>query len=98
MAHSKNAAAVSPDVVRAVDQKSRITLPKEFANCTVVVERVGDNELRIRKARIVPEDEALAMETSIPPLSERDWNSFIAALDAPPAPNAALKRLMKKRR
>lgn len=37
-------------LTRKIDGKSRLTLPPDFANSLVTVERVGD-EVRIRKAR-----------------------------------------------
>ncbi len=37
---------------RKTDQKGRLTLPSDFADCLVTVERVGD-ELRVRKAQRV---------------------------------------------
>ena len=42
---------------RTTDRKARVTLPKAFANCTVIVEEVSKTEVRIRKAKVVPEDE-----------------------------------------
>ena len=36
---------------RKADGRARIVLPDDFANETVVVERVGPNELRLRKKR-----------------------------------------------
>jgi antitoxin component of MazEF toxin-antitoxin module len=36
---------------RKTDQRARIVLPDDFANQTVVIERVGDNELRLRKKK-----------------------------------------------
>lgn len=36
--------------VRKTDAKGRLTLPSDFANCLVTIERIGDG-LRIRKAR-----------------------------------------------
>jgi hypothetical protein len=38
--------------MRKTDSKGRLTLPGDFADCLVTVERVGD-ELRVRKARQV---------------------------------------------
>jgi hypothetical protein len=38
-----------PAVTRKTDGKARVTLPEDFANCVVTVERDGD-EVRIRKA------------------------------------------------
>ncbi len=42
---------------RTTDAKGRVCLPKAFANATVVIEQVSETELRVRKARVIPEDE-----------------------------------------
>ena len=39
-------------LTRKTDQKARLTLPSDFADCLVTVERVGV-ELRVRKAKRV---------------------------------------------
>jgi antitoxin component of MazEF toxin-antitoxin module len=36
---------------RQVDEKGRTTLFQDFAGSTVTIERVGPNELRVRKVR-----------------------------------------------
>ena len=36
---------------RKTDRRARIVLPKDFANEVVVIERVGANELRLRKKK-----------------------------------------------
>ncbi|MFO0968756.1 MAG: hypothetical protein U0793_24635 [Gemmataceae bacterium] len=36
---------------RKADQRARLVLPDDFANETVVIERVGANELRLRKKK-----------------------------------------------
>jgi antitoxin component of MazEF toxin-antitoxin module len=38
-------------MTRKADRRARIVLPEDFANETVVIERVGANELRLRKKR-----------------------------------------------
>src|SRR5262249_38272183 len=76
------------------DEKARITLPKNFANSTVLVEQVSDTELRIRKARVIPEDELPFVEEAMAPLSDRDRDVFLALLDNPPPPNDALRGLL----
>ena len=43
--------------VRRVDSKCRLTLPREFADATVIIEYRSQNDLRVRKARVIPEDE-----------------------------------------
>lgn len=79
--------------IRVTDSKARVTLPRAFANSTLLVEVRNDNEIVIRKAKVVPLGEGEEAPPSIT-LSERDWDAFVAALDNPPAPNAALKNLM----
>ncbi len=37
-------------LTRKTDQKGRLALPSDFANCLVTVERFGD-EIRVRKAQ-----------------------------------------------
>ena len=39
-------------LTRKTDQKGRLTLPGDFVDCLVTVERVGE-ELRVRKAKKV---------------------------------------------
>jgi antitoxin component of MazEF toxin-antitoxin module len=38
-------------VTRKADQRVRLVLPDDFANETVVIERIGANELRLRKKK-----------------------------------------------
>src|SRR5438552_6829324 len=76
------------------DEKARITLPKTFANSTVLIEQVSETELRIRKARVIPEDDLPFIEEAMAPLSDRDRDVFLALLDNPPPPNDALRRLL----
>ncbi len=77
---------------RTTDAKARVTLPRGFANATVIIERVSDTEVRIRKARVIPEDEMRFSEETRPPLSDRDRDRFLDLLDNPPRPSAALRR------
>ncbi len=76
------------------DEKARINLPREFANSTLLVEQISDTELRIRKARVIPEDDLAFVEEAIAPLSDRDRDIFLALLDNPPPPNDDLRRLL----
>lgn len=39
-------------MTRRVDARGRVRLPSDFANQTVIVERVSENEVRVRKARV----------------------------------------------
>jgi hypothetical protein len=81
---------------RTTDNEARITLPRAFADCTVLIEQVSDTEIRIRKGRVIPEDEIPFWEENLPPLSERDRDLFLALLDSPPPPNKVLRRAAAK--
>jgi hypothetical protein len=83
-------------LTRTTDRKARVSLPRSFANTTVLIEEVSETELRIRKARVIPEDEVRFVEESPVRLSDRDRDLFLALLDAPPAANEALKGLATK--
>jgi len=43
---------------KRVDSKGRVTLGKHFANRTVLVLRTSENEVVVKLARVIPEDEA----------------------------------------
>jgi hypothetical protein len=77
---------------RTTDAKGRVCLPKAFANATVIIEQLSETELRVRKARVVPEDEMRFREETPLVLSDGDRDRFLKALDKPPKPNAALRR------
>ena len=47
---------------RTADSKGRVALGKEFANTPVIIKRVSPSEIRVIKARIVPESEAWLWE------------------------------------
>lgn len=49
---------------RKVDAKARTTLFDDFAGCTVTIERVGPEEVRIRKVRTVTRKYTLAQLVS----------------------------------
>jgi hypothetical protein len=82
---------------RTTDSKARVSLPREFANATVIVEQVSDTEIRIRKAVVVPEEEMPFYEEAVAPLSNRDRDRFIALLESPPEPSDALRRAAARR-
>lgn len=83
-------------VTRKTDPKARVSLPKAFANTTVIIDQITDTELRIRKARIIAENEVRFVEESSTPLSDRDRDIFLALLDKPPKANEALRRAAAK--
>jgi uncharacterized protein DUF1778 len=82
---------------RSTDAKGRVSLPKAFVNATVIIEQINENELRIRKARVIPEDEIRFPEEAAIVLSDEQRERFLQALDHPPKPNAALRRLMTRK-
>jgi len=84
-------------LTRNTDPKGRVSLPKSFASSTVIIEQVSGTELRIRKARVVPEDEIRFTEENRRPLSDRDRDLFLQLLDQPPPPSPALRRLLRPR-
>lgn len=81
---------------RSTDAKARVSLPKAFANSTVIIDQVSETEVRIRKAIVIPEDEVRFYEETVPPLSDRDRDRFLEILDNPPEANEALKRAARK--
>jgi len=83
--------------LRESDSKGRLTLPKQFANSTLLIEVKSDVELVIRKARVIPlaPGDELPPVGMIEPLSDADRDLFLAALDGPtPTPTGSLKRAM----
>jgi hypothetical protein len=85
--------------LRETDGKGRVTLPRGYANATLLIEVVSDVELRIRKAKVVPltssEEEPRFSEEEPLILGGADKDFFLAMLDNPPKANEALKKLMK---
>jgi uncharacterized protein (DUF1778 family) len=81
---------------RTTDAKARLVLPKSFANATVVVEQLNDTEIRVRRAKVVPEDELPFIEETSRRLSDRDRDRFLRLLAKPPAAKAALKAAVSR--
>lgn len=67
-----------------------------FANPTVVIAHVSETEIRVRRARMVPEDEAPFSEEAIAPLSNRDRDRFLALLANPKRLSPFLKRAIAR--
>jgi hypothetical protein len=88
-------------ITRSTDAKARVSLPKSFANATVLIEEVSETEVRIRKARVVPEEDFRFSEERPRTLSKRDRDRFLSALGEAPAPAPSLKKAVaayKRRR
>jgi len=83
-------------ITRTTDQKARVSLPKAFANATVIIEQISETEVRIRKAQVIPEDEVRFAEEFVAPLSNHDRDLFLSLLDNPPVANEALKKAAAK--
>jgi Protein of unknown function (DUF1778) len=83
-------------LTRTTDRKARVSLPRSFANATILIEEVSDTELRIRKAQVIPEDDIRFREEVSMPLSDRDRDVFLTLLENPPPPNKALRKLVAK--
>jgi len=77
---------------RTTDAKGRLVLPRSFANATVIIEQVSETELRVRRAKVIPEDELPFGEELTATLTDRDRDRFLDLLANPPAPTAALKK------
>jgi hypothetical protein len=90
--------SVTAPLTRTTDAKARVTLPKSFAKATVILEQINETEVRIRKARVVPEEKVQFLEETKVVLSDRDRDIFLAMLDKPAKPNQALRRLLGKKR
>jgi uncharacterized protein (DUF1778 family) len=77
---------------RTTDAKARLVLPKAFANAVVIVEQLSETEIRVRRAKVIAEDDLPFAEESVSPLSERDRDRFLELLATPPAPTPTLKK------
>lgn len=85
-------------LTRTADDRGRITLPKGFANATVIVQQINESEVRIRLASDGCDEQPQFVEETSTRLSNEDRDRFLALLKSPPKPNAALKRAMAKHR
>jgi len=84
--------------IRTADSKGRVVLPG-FANATVIVEAMSDTEFRVRKARVIAEDELHFPDDGIHiKLTERETQQLLDLLDNPPKPTAAARRAAKRYR
>jgi uncharacterized protein (DUF1778 family) len=83
---------------QTVDARARVTLPKGFAKATVILEKISETELRIRKAGGTARAVREFPEHTVTMLSDRDRDRFLELIGNPPPPNAALRKAMSKRR
>lgn len=80
--------------VRESDADGRVTLPRDFASATLLLEQVSDVELVIRKTAPSQPVRRTDAELGVIRLSADEFDAFVAALDHPPAPTDHLRRLM----
>ena len=73
---------MSSMTLRFTDKKARLILPARFASSAVLVEEVSENELRIRKAVILPEDKVPFTEDNRSALSDEDRDFVLSLLAA----------------
>lgn len=83
---------------RTTDAKGRLLLPKGFANVTVIVEQVSDCEIRVRRAKVVAEDDLRFAEETAMPLSDRDRDRFLEMIAHPEAPSPVLEAAAARHR
>ncbi len=83
---------------RTTDAKARLVLPKSFANATVIIEQVSDTELRVRRAKVIAEDDLAFAEESASPVSDRDRDRFLSLIANPPTPTPALKKAASRQK
>ncbi len=51
-------------ITKTADSKGRINFGKHFANKTFIVEQIGETELKLELARVIPEREAWLYQNS----------------------------------
>lgn len=85
-------------LTRTTDDRGRVTLPKAFANATVIVQQINESEVRIRLASDGCDEQPQFIEESLTRLTNADRDRFLALLKSPLKPNAALQRAMAKHR
>jgi hypothetical protein len=62
----------------------------------VIMDQVGETEIRIRKAVVIPEEGFRFREQTATPLTDFDRDHFLSLLNHPPTPNEALKRTARR--
>lgn len=83
-------------ITHVTDANANVTLPMSFANTTVIIEQVSDEEVIIRKAEITSEEKIIFREEIVTPLSDRDRDCFLEMLDNPPPPNDVLMDAVRR--
>ena len=84
---------------RTTDKKARVSLPKAFADCTVLIEQVSERRSVSARRRSSRKTRSDSTRRSPEPLSRSATATCSSAdlLENPPPPNEALRRCMGKR-
>lgn len=84
------------EIYRTADSKGRVALPG-FANAMLIIERIDDTEYRVRRAKVIAQEEVRFSEEEPPlKLTARDAANVLEAMADPPAPNQAARRAVKR--
>jgi len=83
---------------RTADDRGRVTLPKSFANRTVLIQQINETEVRVCLVSESRSRRTTFIEETSWPLSDAARDQFLKLLDAPPKPNAELKRALNRHR
>ncbi len=75
-------------LTRTADATANIALPQSFANATVLIEQLNEDELIIRRAPSMTEE-------FLSPLSDKDRDIVLSLLDSPSAPNESLRKAIQ---
>lgn len=84
-------------LMRTTDAKGRVLLPAGFANATVLLDVVGEGELRIRRAAVVPVEELRFSEERPIVLTDAERDRFLALLADPPKPGKAFRKAASRK-
>jgi hypothetical protein len=80
---------------QVIDASARVVLPESFADSTVTIMRVSEDEVHIRKTSGGPPDDVVFPEEIVTVLSDRDRDFLLDLLENPPPPNEALIKLFR---
>lgn len=83
--------------MQTADALARVTLPAEFAEKTVVVERLSQSEVRIRKLGEEGDELSMLPENNITTLSNGERDRFVELIVSPQTANPALCKAISKR-
>ena len=80
-----------PTNQRTTDSLARLVLPQSFANATVLIKQISEDEIRVRRLNLLASEDLPFTEEIAAPLSDRDRDHFLNLLADPPAPTPRLR-------